>query len=77
MAAEDEGKSLSTWQYVNSSWVDAIRYDDETQELLVRFNSGVVCAYSADYAEALAMLRAGSKGKFVWRNLYTRSYRIV
>jgi len=61
---------------VNSSWVDAIKYDDETGELSVRFNSGVVCIYDVDPDTAEGMLRASSKGKFVWRNLYHLPYRL-
>lgn len=81
MAQRDMGTSyapLRTWVPVASSNVAAIWYDVETEILKVRFHNkrrGVVVG-SREYAYSgvplqtyLGMLRAASKGKFVWRQV--------
>jgi len=65
---------------IKSSWVESIHlvmWEGEPV-LAVTFKDGACCLYPAttetDYH---AMVVTGSKGKFVWNNLYNLSYHRV
>jgi hypothetical protein len=56
--------------YVNSSNVDAVWYENETQILFVKFLSGATYAYyDVELNTATAMILTSSQGKFVWQAL--------
>jgi len=61
---------LGEWVLVDSSNLDAIRYDPENEELQVKFLSGAVYKYDNVPAEVVEdLLNADSKGSFFYWNI--------
>jgi hypothetical protein len=55
----------SDWQYVDSSSIEAIRYDSDNTELYVQFISGATYVYSnVDESTVAEFLDADSKGSY-------------
>jgi hypothetical protein len=58
------------WEYVDSSNIEAMRYDEGARELWVRFLSGGVYVYSGVPAAAYEdIMRADSKGSYLNREI--------
>ena len=58
-----------------ASWVQSFEYDEEKQVLTVTFKDGFTAHYpNITKDEAAAFTDSGSKGSFVWKNLYSRKY---
>lgn len=67
------------WVILKSSWLLAIRLVDD--QLQVLFKSGVAVGYSGSEKDArkhfLGLQRAVSPGRYIWKFLYQRKYKIV
>jgi hypothetical protein len=63
-------KLYEEWNYVDSSMIDAIDYDDDDEVLMVRFAGGEEYEYYNVEQEIYdELLRADSKGQFFWQNI--------
>ncbi len=61
---------MADWKQVDSTWIEAIQYDDTTQTLGVRFLDGRVYQYKnvpSDIAQGMAT--AQSPGSYFWSNI--------
>lgn len=71
---EDEPVERSIlWTEVESSCVQGVRYDGDTEELYVSFTDGSIYRYSrCPFITAVDMLSSVSKGQFMWRQVRGR-----
>lgn len=66
------------WIFVISSNVSAIRYDIETQQLYVRFDSGRIYEYQEIEEDiALGMFHSESMGEYVHHILIARGFTAI
>lgn len=60
-----EGKAEAIFEHVKSSYIDAISYNEATQELRVQFKSGVIWEYAGvPPAIHVSLLLSESTGKY-------------
>jgi len=54
------------WIPVSSSFIEEIKYVEESNEILIRFSNGTISSYTGSERLFRAFLEAPSKGKFYW-----------
>jgi len=66
------------WTRVESSNIEAVHYDEKTDELYVKFKSGSVYHYfNVPYVEYRHLLDADSKGKYLSEHIKGHKYNKV
>ena len=64
---------FKTWISVDSSNLEAVKYDPEKEQLAIRFKGGRTYLYGGVPPSVfLDLLDAPSKGKYVWKHIRDR-----